>query len=530
MTEVTRAFAIYFNLANLLEELHAHRTRRRLAADGDPRWLGSFNRTLCRPGRRGVSLDDALGQLDRTVVHSGIHRASHRGQAACGAGCAAANVRMVSRAHLRQSGRAQRKPKSRSISARTSRCSGRPRNCAAPGPTVEDEIRNGLYYFRASLFSSVPQIYRNLEQAIENDYGERVEAPDCADVRLLDRRRPRRQPLRHRPRDPLCAAPAGARDPVANICSRIDELSSRLAFSARWCNPSEAFWPALEADEQLIAAHTGTRPERYAAEPYRRKLYLMRRRIARHGRPDPDRVASARRAQRAAAAGLRRADELLDDIRIMRESLIGHGDEAIANDRLKDWQRLVETFGFHLARLDLREESTRHTQCVEELMRALKIETDYAVAGRSGAASRFSMRELARDHTPALGRLDISSEVARYAGKPGGGARVHAYPRQRGVRQLCDLDDAQRLRRAGAGVADARDRRLRAGRRRSQPPLAIAPLFETVADLEHIEPVLDTLLATSGLPRFRRRQARPTASCVRKSCSATPIPARTAAS
>ena len=37
-------------------------------------------------------------------------------------------------------------------------------------PTVEDEIRNGLYFFRESLFEAVPETYRHLEKAIHRVY------------------------------------------------------------------------------------------------------------------------------------------------------------------------------------------------------------------------------------------------------------------------------------------------------------------------------------------------------------------------
>lgn len=38
-------------------------------------------------------------------------------------------------------------------------------------PQVTDEVKNGLYYYRESLFKSVPQTYRNLEKAIGRTYG-----------------------------------------------------------------------------------------------------------------------------------------------------------------------------------------------------------------------------------------------------------------------------------------------------------------------------------------------------------------------
>ncbi|WP_423823648.1 phosphoenolpyruvate carboxylase [Salinisphaera sp. SPP-AMP-43] len=497
MTEVTRAFTIYFNLANLLEELHAHRTRRRLAADGNPQWLGSFNRTFADMAARGVSLDEAMASLEELafIPVFTAHPTEAKPRAVLDAlrrifewfhELAFGHPDELKRSEIEEHIRQNIQVLWKTEELRGSR------------PTVEDEIRNGLYYFRASLFTSVPQIYRNLEKAIANSYGEKVDVPPVLtfgswiggdrDGNPYVTARETRYALRLQSREIL-----------SEYLRRIDELSSRLAFSARWCQPSDEFWASLEADEQRIAAHTGMRPERYAAEPYRRKLYLMRRRIsAMVDQIQTELRLRAERSERPPLAYISAAD-LIDDIRIMRESMIEHGDEAIANDHIKDWQRLVETFGFHLARLDLREESTRHTQCLQELMSALDIEADYASLDEAGRIEVLN-RELSREHMPEIGRVDVSSEVedtleslsvvrefTRTLGNTAFGSYVISM-----THSASDVLALVWLMRM-TGVYDP------AG---EAPPLAIAPLFETVADLEHIEPVLDKLLANDHYRAF----------------------------
>ncbi|NIU06272.1 MAG: phosphoenolpyruvate carboxylase, partial [Gammaproteobacteria bacterium] len=61
-------------------------------------------------------------------------------------------------------------------------------------------------------------------------------------------------------------------------------------------------------------------------------------------------------------------DEFLEDLHVIRESLTGHGDKNVADRELKDLIRLVETFGFFLAHLDVRQESSRHTEAVAEIL------------------------------------------------------------------------------------------------------------------------------------------------------------------
>ncbi len=62
-------------------------------------------------------------------------------------------------------------------------------------------------------------------------------------------------------------------------------------------------------------------------------------------------------------------DEFLQDLILIRESLSSHGDQKIADIALTDLIRLVESFGFYLMHLDVRQESTRHTEAVAEILK-----------------------------------------------------------------------------------------------------------------------------------------------------------------
>jgi phosphoenolpyruvate carboxylase len=68
---------------------------------------------------------------------------------------------------------------------------------------------------------------------------------------------------------------------------------------------------------------------------------------------------------------------VLDDLRLIAASLASHGDANIARGELLDLIRLVETFGFYLQQLDIRQESTRHHQAVAELYARAGLGDDY---------------------------------------------------------------------------------------------------------------------------------------------------------
>lgn len=66
-------------------------------------------------------------------------------------------------------------------------------------------------------------------------------------------------------------------------------------------------------------------------------------------------------------------DELFEPLQKMYDSLIATGDESVANARLLDLIRQVGTFGLSMMRLDIRQESTRHSDVVDTITRYLGI-------------------------------------------------------------------------------------------------------------------------------------------------------------
>ncbi len=499
LTEVVRAFAIYFNLANLAEEIHAHRARRALMERGGAEWRGSFERSLREMHDAGVSGEQVRRLLERLsytpvftahpteakprVVLEALRRMfqlMHR--------LADESVGEVARQRLEEELRLNIQVLWKTEELRRAR------------PTVEDEIRNGLYYFRESLFASVPRIYRNLERALELVYGDEAPAPPVLffgswiggdrDGNPFVTENETRYALR-----------MAAREVLAEYLRRTEKLMRELSHSLRWCEPSAALLESLETDEQELAAHAGERPERFATEPYRRKLFFMRGRLqAMHDQLQTELRLRAQRSERPAVA-YEDAEAFIDDIELIRESLIGHGDAAVADGGIKDLLRLAQTFGFHLARLDLREESSRHEACVAEILGALDDEPiDYA--GLDEAARERCLTELiAQPPAFQAERAQISAEtrhtlasmraIADMRASLGDGAfGSYVISMTHAVSDVLEVVFLLRL----TGAYDPN--------RAAACPVRVSPLFETVEDLTRIEPVLEALLANPAYRRF----------------------------
>ena len=132
--------------------------------------------------------------------------------------------------------------------------------------------------------------------------------------------------------------------------------------------------PATEALLALAAASPDTSPHR-ADEPYRRAIGAIHARLASTHRMllghEPRRHPVGGSSPYADAAAL------AADLDIVRDSLVANGSAALARGRLRQLRRAVSVFGFHLAPIDLRQNSDVHQRVVGELLETARPGANY---------------------------------------------------------------------------------------------------------------------------------------------------------
>jgi phosphoenolpyruvate carboxylase len=235
----------------------------------------------------------------------------------------------------------------------------------AVSPSVMDEVRAGLIYFSSTLLHVVPQLYRDLEEALAATF------PDFA--------------FRVPPFLSFGSWMGGDRDGNPHVTpevtvdtltvmrdlalrfwdERLTELSGRLSVHEGAAGPATIVEPRLDQYRELFPELGADLARRNAGETYRQFLTLARERVR------------TMRGSGESAHGYTTPEELLVDLRMVERSLRENGQDLIADGDLHDVIRQVEVFGFHLATLDLREHARRHELALAEAFRLTSVECGY---------------------------------------------------------------------------------------------------------------------------------------------------------
>ena len=497
LTDVVRAFNVYFSLVNIAEEAFEHRQRRRAIRTGGPLWRGSFDDTLREFHGQGMEPDQFQRLLDQTLyvpvftahpteskrrtVMEALRRIFITGERLYGV-----RLNKEEREEVIGDLRRQIQILWKTDEVRVHR------------PRVRDEIRNGLFYFRESLFTAVPTTYRNLEKAVDRIYGQRGEGAAPVSVPSLLRfgswiGGDRDGNPNVKPETTRLAIRLQMREALCEYLRRTEALGHILTHSILLCQPSEAFMDGLHADEQRYSHAFGDHVQRFSHEPYRRKLHIMRYRLRRN----LQRVSQLLEDASAEASGedcYGSEAGLLDDLYAIRDSLYSHGDGNIADRELKDFIRLVETFGFYLLQLDVRQESSRHTAAVAEVVSALPGTDDNYDALDEAGRVELLCGLLAADELPAPDRAGLSEATAETLEvfDVMRTMRGEVSPQAFGSYVISMTHTASHVLEVMvlarlAGLAGRDDDGWFCH-------IRISPLFETIDDLEHIEDVLVRLL------------------------------------
>ncbi len=497
---VTRAFSYFSHFANMAEDEHHIRRTRAHAIAGSPPRPGSVAHALARMLEAGWQADDIATFLNDALISPVLtaHPTEVRRQSTMRRELQMAELLdKLDRGGWTDEERQEILDKLR----RAVLGLWETNLLRQTKLTVLDEVENGLSYYDHSFFKEVPRLHESLSDQLNTIR----RGHDLDETHLYAGLPPR--PDDHglgcflrigswiggdRDGNPNVdenilreTLDRHARKIIGYYHSELAKLEGELSLSSRLVNVS----PELTA----LADQYGEDNVHLGVEPYRRAIIVMRKRLAatearllgQASEPTNDQPAYESAADFAA------------DLDTIHASLLDNGSGRLTRGRLRYLRRALDCFGFHLASLDLRQNSAVHEQVIAELFAAVRPELDYTALDED-ARIELLCRELQEPRPLVRRDWDYSEvtqrELAIFECAADGRARLGSSAITTSIisntESVSDLLELAVLLKETNLLSPA-----------NAPGLQIVPLFETIADLRNCTGIMDRLLS---LPGYRR--------------------------
>lgn len=448
--EVARAFTCYFHLVNLAEEHQRVRVLRERAGQPGREDAADTVATAYARLKTEVGDDEARRRLEGLRFHPVFtaHPTEARRRAV------SSSIRRLSELLTQhdaasEGGAEEHRAKRRMLEEIDTLWRTAPLRAQKPTPT--DEVRTVMGVFDETLFTTVPHVYRRIDDALRGDESGSSAPVVPAFVRIGS------WVGGDRDGNPFVTASVTreaskiASDHVLRGLERaLERIGRTLTLGAEDTPASvavSALWERFVATEPHAAEELAARSP---GEPHRRVVLSFAHRVAATRRGDDQRYGAP--------------EELLADLRTLQESLADAGAKRHAFGGVQHliWQ--VETYGFHLTELEVRQHSQVHAKALAEL-----------ASGETISAQTEEVLEVFR----------AIAEIQRDRGLRAAGRYVVSF-----TQAASDLSNVYALARHALGD-DA-------------PVLDVVPLFETFADLQAAPGILAEAVT---FPEFQARMA-----------------------
>ncbi len=356
--QVTKAFAIYFELTNLAETNHRKRRRRARQLHRQRALPGSFHGTLLRMKEAGMPAEAAEAAL-RKIMVSPVFTA-HPTEVA------RQTVLVKRRRIAEQLERLDRLPLTVGEALRCEQiihaeiaALWQTDEVRQTKPTVDDEIRMGLRYFRLSLFETLPRIYTEVAESLREVYGTSLEVAELPNLLGFgswiggDRDG---NPL-VKPEHIKDALELARTVILREYVRQVEFLSDCLSSSLRQVQASAELLSLLVRYERAMPGVPKLWGPGNTAEHYRQFLSYVVHRLER-SREGPGTQGS-----------YEQATEFEADLLLLRSSLMANRGERLAEAFVDPLLRELRTFGFHLHVLDIRQHARVHAEVLREINR-----------------------------------------------------------------------------------------------------------------------------------------------------------------
>lgn len=222
--------------------------------------------------------------------------------------------------------------------------------------TVMDEVENLFTYFDASLFQSVPQIHEELSNELD------LEVPNMLKIgSWIGGDRDGHPFVKASTTEKTLALQKDYI--IGKYQEELSKLQDHLSMSVLYKSVSPDFLEQLTLYREQYPHLSREMSEKYPDELYRQFLALLRYKL--------------KATQLEQTGAYPNAEGLLKDLTLLKTSLQDH-QASICEIHLKPLIRQVKIFGFHLATLDIRQDSAIHLDCVSALFKASGVHDGYA--------------------------------------------------------------------------------------------------------------------------------------------------------
>ncbi len=489
LKNVIRAFSIYFFLANLTEENYLREQRQAMRAESNQSWEGSFRRTLLECRERNIEpaqIKELIDHLKFIPVFT-AHPTEARRRTTM-------NILQTLYEHTDamsdypEGSMAFEQAKQKT--AETIDLLWSSDEVRTRKPLVYDEINNGLHYFNASLFTAIPKVYRNTKDAIIEIYPELTDYPLPAFVNFgswIGGDRDGNPFVTHETTEMAVLMHANA--VLRHYQVLIKKLRRELIHSDTIVDIAPDVYVRIKDYSELDQKVFFYNLNDYNNEPYRRLLSIILAKI----KATNQHIQSQGTDSEAAQDAYSTPQDLLDDLRLIRQSVNTH-DLAHGEGLLLDTIRLVKTCGFHLASLDIRQDSGYHGEVIADIFASASNLPDYQTLSETERQQWLTLL-LENPGTPLIYTENLSvqtheqlalmnsvAKLRKLVGDDTFGSYIISMTNN--ASQL--LEVLLLMRFAGLSGIDDNGHLFSA--------LPVAPLFETIEDLKNIDKIMPTIL------------------------------------
>jgi phosphoenolpyruvate carboxylase len=485
---VARAFSFFYQLANIAEDVHLNRCYRQMRKSRAPREDGDFELALERIREAGIEANEVFKALNGmltapvfTAHPTEVQRKSILD-----------NLREI---HNRMDMRDQcdmtpdEAQEAEDAIRHTLQVLWRTRMLRVEKLQVQDEIENGLSFYRYTVLRELPRVYSRVEDAVARAF------PEHADTALGNFLTMGSWIGGDRDGNPFVTAQVTRHAMRRHAVIAFEFYLSEVLKLIRELAQSKLLMPMTPELVAMSEASPEESPHR-ADEPYRRALVAIYCRLYATAQS----LQLEMYAQPPTAEGKPYADaaEFVHELDVIDTALRSQGSVWAARGRLRELRRAARVFGFHLAPLDSRQHSRLHENSVAELLARSLVHANYSGLDEECKIALL-VQEISDPRPLKSAFIDYSETVA---GELEVFTEIAAIQRDFGRQAMPNYIISN-----CAGISDILEAALLLKEHgllqpgdKPQLHINIIPLFETIDDLRACGPIMDRLFS---IPEYR---------------------------